>query len=590
VAANGGTGQSLYAVGDLLYASTTTALSKLADVATGNALISGGVGVAPSWGKIGLTTHVSGTLPTANGGTNLTSFTANGVVYASSSSALATGSALTFDGTNLSSTGGATFEGGPIGYGGGEIRLGSTSASLQNGISTQGTGTPQIIFDHRGTSNTGTFTWRNGTGGANTLLFLGATGNMLLNTTTNKTTAFSGNGTGLTIGGALAPTLALYDTTNTAYVFNLTQIDADSYLYNTANGFMAFGTNNAETMRISSAGNVGIGTTLQKGTKLNVMGGDIVPATSGTTQNGGLRVSSLTTGNGGYVLDMGVSDTNGYAWMQVSNSGNLASGFAKPLVIQPVGGVMGLGVVPTDWSSSYKALQINTTSNISATSNTLRVGNNEYVNTSAIGTYLTTGFATTYLQNSSGQHVWYNAPSGTAGNAITFTQAMTLDASGNLLVGTTTSTAKSNITQTSAARVQSITGNSNSQGNAQLHTVVRQYSVVSLGTKLIIPFTSQTSLNSTTLCKIFGLGARYNANTIYNFEINFAVAHLNSLSNLTSYGGQGNYASIAVNGMNIEITFTSAYTAGTADGVYVTIQYMTNNVSYSIDVPNIAMN
>jgi hypothetical protein len=34
-------------------------------------------------------------------------------------------------------------------------------------------------------------------------------------------------------------------------------------------------------------------------------------------------------------------------------------------------------------------------------------------------------------------HQWYNAPSGTAGNAITFTQAMTLDASGNLLVGTT---------------------------------------------------------------------------------------------------------------------------------------------------------
>jgi hypothetical protein len=101
VATSGGTGQSSYAVGDLLYASTTTALSKLADVATGNALISGGVGVAPSYGKIALTTHVSGTLPVANGGTNLTSFTANGVVYASSTSALATGSALVFDGSNL---------------------------------------------------------------------------------------------------------------------------------------------------------------------------------------------------------------------------------------------------------------------------------------------------------------------------------------------------------------------------------------------------------------------------------------------------------------------------------------------------------
>lgn len=68
-ATNGGTGHAVYAVGDLLYASTTTALSRLADVATGNALISGGVSTAPAWGKIGLTTHVSGTLPLANGGT-----------------------------------------------------------------------------------------------------------------------------------------------------------------------------------------------------------------------------------------------------------------------------------------------------------------------------------------------------------------------------------------------------------------------------------------------------------------------------------------------------------------------------------------
>ena len=77
-AANGGTGQSSYAVGDLLYASGAAALSKLADVATGNALISGGVGVAPSWGKVALTTHVSGTLPVANGGTGVTTSTGSG--------------------------------------------------------------------------------------------------------------------------------------------------------------------------------------------------------------------------------------------------------------------------------------------------------------------------------------------------------------------------------------------------------------------------------------------------------------------------------------------------------------------------------
>jgi hypothetical protein len=50
IAVNGGTGQSLYAIGDLLYANTTTTLAKLPDVATGNALISGGISTAPSWG------------------------------------------------------------------------------------------------------------------------------------------------------------------------------------------------------------------------------------------------------------------------------------------------------------------------------------------------------------------------------------------------------------------------------------------------------------------------------------------------------------------------------------------------------------
>ena len=55
-----------------------------------------------------LTTGVTGTLPTANGGTGLTSFTSGGVVYASSSSALATSSALTFDGSNFGVTGRAS--------------------------------------------------------------------------------------------------------------------------------------------------------------------------------------------------------------------------------------------------------------------------------------------------------------------------------------------------------------------------------------------------------------------------------------------------------------------------------------------------
>jgi len=105
----GGTGYSSYTTGDILYASSSSAFSKLSDVATGNALISGGVGTAPSWGKVGLTTHVDGTLPVANGGTGSTTLTANNVLLGNGTSALqvvapgSSGNVLTSNGTTWTS-------------------------------------------------------------------------------------------------------------------------------------------------------------------------------------------------------------------------------------------------------------------------------------------------------------------------------------------------------------------------------------------------------------------------------------------------------------------------------------------------------
>jgi hypothetical protein len=93
----GGTGLTSYTVGDLIYASGPTTLSPLNDAATGNALISGGLATAPTWGKIGLTTHVSGTLPIANGGTNAAATPPAGAV------AYGTGTAYAF--TNAGTTG-----------------------------------------------------------------------------------------------------------------------------------------------------------------------------------------------------------------------------------------------------------------------------------------------------------------------------------------------------------------------------------------------------------------------------------------------------------------------------------------------------
>jgi len=175
-------------------------------------------------------------------------------------------------------------------------------------------------------------------------------------------------------------------------------------------------------------------------------------------------------------------------------------------------------------------------------------------------------------------------------NGSALTERMRISATGDLLVGTTFSTAKFNVQQTSAARISSEVGNNNSQGSAQFHRVVRQYPVVSLGTKLIIPVVSQSNLNGNTIVRIMGHAARYNQITPSGFTAEFEFGSLNNVSNLTTLSSTENISSITASGSNIQINFTTDYTRVTADGVFVTIEYMCNNVSWSIDVANIAMN
>ena len=78
--------------GFLRQSSATSARSTLglADELTGNVLLSGGIGVNPSYGKVGLTTHVSGTLPVANGGTGVTTSTGSGANVLATSPTLVT--------------------------------------------------------------------------------------------------------------------------------------------------------------------------------------------------------------------------------------------------------------------------------------------------------------------------------------------------------------------------------------------------------------------------------------------------------------------------------------------------------------------
>ena len=102
---------------------------------------------------------------------------------------------------------------------------------------------------------------------------------------------------------------------------------------------------------------------------------------------------------------------------------------------------LGLGVTPSAWNNDYKPFQLGSQGGFVSgrvSTGTFELGTNCYKNSAGNWIYTANNFAIRFVEDGvTGQHQWYTAPSGIAGNAITFTQAMTLDASGNLLVGTT---------------------------------------------------------------------------------------------------------------------------------------------------------
>ncbi len=174
----------------------------------------------------------------------------------------------------------------------------------------------------------------------------------------------------------------------------------------------------ADTITVNS-GNVGIGTDSPARTLEVYSTAPAIKLNNGT--------NAFTIGTGAFVdgsnslvfFDEGVGER-----MRIDASGNV-----------------GIGVTPSAWASGQGSIQFKD-GGLSAWSNGALNGyiysnayydgtNNRYINNGSAGSYA--------INNSTGAHVWFTAPSGTAGNAVSFSESMRIDSSGNLLVGKTAS-------------------------------------------------------------------------------------------------------------------------------------------------------
>jgi hypothetical protein len=562
----GGTGQSTYTTGDLLYSSAANTLSKLA-IGTANYILtvnSGGTNVqwsAPSSISVSTATNLAGGLagsvPYQSGASTTTflaigaadrvmtssgsapqwvtaltgltgvssssitntSLTSGRVVYSGASGVQTDSANLTFNGTTLSAGGFSTtglstlvktVTVGNSNFDGGNAFAPATPAKLYIGTGTVTDMTTPI----NGNVTTGAITSL-----AITPIAADKTGVTYTNAATLYIDGAPSNGTNISItnpyalyiaagnvylGGGTANGVAYLNgskvlTTGSALVFDGTVLTVGTSTGLPQTGSKLSIGNDANSALRLSISNQNAGASALVGIDFQPAGGswkiDIPSDTAGFVPPMYFKAGASTNvtfaygGNVGigtsspaYKLDVAGtaasqlrlqnSDATSYASMLftgtgrsfsmgVGNASETGIGVANQFYIYDntaaqtrlrldSSGNLGLGVTPSAWTlTGAKAIQVGPFGSLSSNSSGGQVtdlGHNIFGGYS----YLATGQASFYRQFD-GQHQWFQAASGTAGNAITFTQAMTLDASGNLGIGTTSPGAKLEVNQAATA-------------------------------------------------------------------------------------------------------------------------------------------